>query len=375
MCFCGGNLRETEVRRSCAGREAFVASSAVRGRPSGKDVKALAAIEDELDTVRVGVDAVEQVFEHMRELVSTETLLMGCPVPRLDGWDCEHYHATNFDNPTKLRQLWFGFFAQAPRRFAWYDAVRPEPWQRNVVLDVRNVIPRGELEASDIYHQLLVPARLHQHHQVRVLICEGPWLLAWFGTFQVDEVDKRHHAMLARLVPVLRRRLAVDRRLQGATRSTAALDLALEHLGAPAFVLGPTGTIHQANTAGRALLDTQRIEIRRALAECLSRKSGDINFELVALRDQGAPAGYLAVLRATSPDERIRASVAKAAARWGLSRRQAEVLDHVVRGHASATIAAILGISVRAVEVHVTALLARADVENRAALVAKVLLT
>jgi DNA-binding CsgD family transcriptional regulator len=61
-------------------------------------------------------------------------------------------------------------------------------------------------------------------------------------------------------------------------------------------------------------------------------------------------------------------------ARWGLTPRQREVLGRVAGGDATGTIAAALGISERAIEMHLTALFDRVGVDSRAALVARVLL-
>ncbi|MSP60111.1 MAG: response regulator transcription factor [Myxococcales bacterium] len=59
------------------------------------------------------------------------------------------------------------------------------------------------------------------------------------------------------------------------------------------------------------------------------------------------------------------------ATRWRLTRRQIAVLDLVVRGFANQAIAQALGCAENTVEAHVTALLAKAAVQNRAALVAR----
>jgi DNA-binding CsgD family transcriptional regulator len=72
-----------------------------------------------------------------------------------------------------------------------------------------------------------------------------------------------------------------------------------------------------------------------------------------------------------APDPAAR--VAQVARGWGLTRRQQEVLAHVVSGKANKEVAAALGCSVRAVEVHLTRLFALAGVGGRTALVARVL--
>lgn len=57
-------------------------------------------------------------------------------------------------------------------------------------------------------------------------------------------------------------------------------------------------------------------------------------------------------------------------ARWGLTDRQADVLELVAEGHTNKSIARLLVISEATVELHVTRLLSKTGVENRATLVA-----
>lgn len=58
------------------------------------------------------------------------------------------------------------------------------------------------------------------------------------------------------------------------------------------------------------------------------------------------------------------------AAQWGLTSRQATVLQHVAHGAANKDIAAVLGLAEATVEMHMTALFRAAGVEGRAGLVA-----
>ncbi|HEY3356584.1 MAG TPA: LuxR C-terminal-related transcriptional regulator, partial [Polyangia bacterium] len=83
--------------------------------------------------------------------------------------------------------------------------------------------------------------------------------------------------------------------------------------------------------------------------------------------------GYERVARGARVDDRDgSAQVAQAARAWGLTRRQREVLVRVVQGMANKEVAADLGCSVRAVEVHLTRLFGRAGVTSRTALLARV---
>jgi DNA-binding NarL/FixJ family response regulator len=65
--------------------------------------------------------------------------------------------------------------------------------------------------------------------------------------------------------------------------------------------------------------------------------------------------------------------VAQAAARFRLTRRQAQVLSCVAEGATNARIAASLGISERTAESHVAAILSRSGAASRAELIASLL--
>jgi DNA-binding NarL/FixJ family response regulator len=83
----------------------------------------------------------------------------------------------------------------------------------------------------------------------------------------------------------------------------------------------------------------------------------------------GFPPHWLVLGRRAPADPAPR--VAALARRAGLSPRQQEVLGHLSRGDSNRTIALALGVSESAVELHVSALLARLDADSRAALVAR----
>jgi DNA-binding CsgD family transcriptional regulator len=68
----------------------------------------------------------------------------------------------------------------------------------------------------------------------------------------------------------------------------------------------------------------------------------------------------------------VKLRAARAAARWSLTRRQSEVLALVVEGLPTRTMAAVLGVSERAVEAHLTAIFEKAQVETRAELASTV---
>jgi len=329
----------------------------------------------ELEIVRIGgPSAVQDVLGEIRRLTELETLLCACPVERTTGWAVERLEADNFPNPSAVRDTIVEFLERAPRRFGWFDASRPEPEQRNVVVDVRELVPEPELVESRVYQEVLRPLRLHRHHPIRVLVCEGASLLAWFGGFQPAPATPVQRELLLAIVPALRRRLSIERRIETASLTQAALDAVLERIGAPAFVVSASGRIFELNAQGKALLESQRAEVSASLRAAATGHPPALAFELTPLRMTGVDALWLAILRPRTSDARMAQSIHVAAKRLGLTGRQRQVLERVVRGDSNAAIAGALRISERAVEQHLSAVFDRAAVDSRAALVSLVLL-
>lgn len=342
-------------------------------RVGRRESAALRELASELAVLRPGHDTVNGVLPEIRRLLGTETLVVLSPVLRGSTWELERLHLVGFARPQQFADTVLRFFREAPRRYAWYDAVRPESAQRNRVIEAHQLINPGELERSAIYERWLYPERLHTHRQPRVLLCDGPVLLAWFGAFHSGPVEPRHRALMQCLIEPLRRRLAVERQVDTCGRDAAVLAVVLGHLGAAAWTVDAAGRIHECNGAGRALLDTRGDDVRASLTAAIAGRPSALAIELMRVEVTGMPDTWLAISR-EQRDARIDACVAAASVRWHLSRRQREVLSEVVHGRANVTIALSFGITERAVEQHVSAILERADISNRCALVAAVLL-
>jgi DNA-binding CsgD family transcriptional regulator len=207
---------------------------------------------------------------------------------------------------------------------------------------------------------------MHDHHVCRALVCDGERVLAWVGASQPGAFGSRERALLRRLVPALQRRLRTERILGEGPLALAALPALLEAIPAAAFVLSASGAVQYANSAGLAILDA---DTREALACALHGRRGDV--ELSAIAAPGMPQAYLAVIRRPRRDAAMQIEAARR--RWSLTRRQVEVLERVLRGDGNKEIAADLGLGLRAVELHVTALLEKLRVNGRAALAGRIL--
>ncbi len=344
-------------------------------KASKSDTERARAIVAELDVLRLDQpSAITTMLGSMRELLELDGMLCTTPVERTSGWGVDRFDVDNIPNPTKFRHLTLQYLQHAPRRIGWFDPVRPESEQRNLAFDLGELCTPEEHKASRGYREVLLPIGLHRHHVIRSLICDGGSLLAWFGGFSASAIDRRQRELLNTLVPTLRRRLATEQRLGAVARTSAALEAALEQLGVPAFVVGSNGRVHESNEPGRLLLQTRRSEVSQAVRAALAKKASPLEFELTRLGMAGTSEHWLAVLRSKTSSVRITQAVARACTRFKLSPRQKDVLALVVQGESNATIATTLGVTERAVELHISAMLERAGVENRASLVSTVLL-
>jgi DNA-binding NarL/FixJ family response regulator len=218
--------------------------------------------------------------------------------------------------------------------------------------------------------QVLSRFGLRGHDQLRVLVCDGPVLLAWIGALQPAPFEARQRRMMQRIVPALRRRLIVEHLLTTAPNSRKMLDAALEAIPTAAFVVGARGAIVQTNAAGRAWLDRDRTEVRAALREAVQGATRAPRFDVTCVAGAGGQTCSLAVLRRGAAPPSVHA--ASAAAYWSFTPRQAEVLALLVDGVSTRTIAGMLKVAERTIEAHLTAMFQRAQVATRAELVARV---
>jgi DNA-binding CsgD family transcriptional regulator len=143
----------------------------------------------------------------------------------------------------------------------------------------------------------------------------------------------------------------------------AALDAALAAIPGAAFVVRAPGAVVHANPRGAALLVADREPVAAAL------RTGAASGPRGARRFPVDAEHVLVVLPDMSGDARTR--VPAVARRWGLTPRQAAVLAVVAEGATNRTVAERLVCSEKTVELHVSALLAKAGCGGRAELVAR----
>jgi DNA-binding CsgD family transcriptional regulator len=344
------------------------------GRAVSRTDGRLRTLIEELDVVRPGDDAaLAAVVAKLREVWQVEAVVCASPSPTTSGWVLDRFVADNLPNASRVRALTAAWLAKDTEPW-FFNKTTPDPSQRNVLVDLRARVPAKQFEASRVYRELLEPARLHRHHIYRALLCDGDVVLAWLGVYHPEALTESQRKKITTVLPALRKRLAHDRMLANGPLLSAALEAVLEYIAAPAFVVGANGRLLEVNEAGRTLLTTRRSELAKAITAALANEEAPLPIDLTPLHVDGAKNHWLAVLRTRSEDARVVDAIARAASRLGLTRRQREVLEHVVTGKSNATIADALRVSERAIEQHLTAIFDRAAVDSRAALVTYVLL-
>ena len=147
----------------------------------------------------------------------------------------------------------------------------------------------------------------------------------------------------------------------------AALEVALDALGAAACVVVANGDVLCANRASRRALGDGTTEFASELRRAVKRRRSDC-IELLKLRCANADC-YLAIDRRSEPQPE--GAVQRAVHRWGLTTKQARVLRLLAEGHPNKAIAARLDCAENTVEYHVSRLLAKAALESRAELIAE----
>jgi DNA-binding CsgD family transcriptional regulator len=204
---------------------------------------------------------------------------------------------------------------------------------------------------------------------LRALICDGSTLLAWVGIFQPTAPTEKQREILAALIPPLQKRLKVERLVGKTTFNATALDLVLEKLSAPAFLITAGGAIVRTNSAGRLVARADWRGLEQSLCESLASPGTQSPYDLTRLSWAGVPDHYLAVQRPALREHANRLD--EAVRRWSLRKQGAKVLCRLVQGDANKAIAAKLGCAESTIELHVTQILRQAGVDSRAALIAK----
>lgn len=352
----------------------------------------LAELRGLLDTLKPGADVLPLLVGALREGLGAERMVAYGVEFSPEQYQASFCHTSGFAQAQgELHATLNGFLQQQPNPWGYYDPARPPEKQRNQALHFR---PHAQLEAAPPLHgaregaweqlgiapeeQARVRERvstgtlalyrqlnLDQMFQLRALVCEDEALLAWVGALRSEPFTAPEQQLFQELMPTLRRRLMLEQRLREAGLLSSALEAALEALGQPAYVTTATGRVMHANRVGRERSARHVAETVRQYV----RGQEPREMTITALRVPGLATHYLVVDR--NADAQNSGRVLLLAERWGLTAREAEVLENIIQGASNKAIASRLGCAERTVEVHVTHVLSKAQSESRSALIAK----
>ncbi len=336
-----------------------------------REIEEVVSIARTLDVERPQ-PVLEQLMPALRRLLRSDYAVAYRPVEG-DGtpWRLDFVYVDKDPRETAIDEPLRDFVARTPGRFVRYDPLRPDPRERNLVVRPRAGMDERTFAEMPMVRDFLSPHGLDRLDQLRALLCDGPTLLAWFGGMRRDRFSDDDVAALDAVLPSVRARLLLERRLSRASFVEKGLIATLELLPSAAFLVAPDGSIAFANDVGRALLDWGSRDLRARLKGFARGAKLEPGMTRISIGGKGLPACFLVTLAVPVPeiDRARRLSVARE--RWGLTPRQLMVLELVAQGDANKAIAEKLRCSDNTVEVHVSAIFRKARVENRAALVAK----
>ena len=286
------------------------------------------------------------------------------------GWSLDFMHGAGAGAESYVK-VFRRFVAQLPNSEEFPVCGNPywvQPEQRDKVMLIPEIVRLRPEERGEAFVSLFRALRIVGHDQIRVLICEGPRQLAWVGATREEPFTGREVRLLRRLRRPLRERFRLERQVAPPGVLAGALDAALEALATPAFVVGPTARIELANRAGLTALARDRRGTIAAIRQSARNPSASGAFAVTRLGRVGEPAYLLAVGRESNG---LGERVARAQARWGLSVRQARVLELVATGASNKEIASLLVCAEVTVENHLTELFRRSGARSRAGLVGR----
>lgn len=287
------------------------------------------------------------------------------------GWSLDFMHGAG-DGASAYSRIFRNYVARLPPSDTFLALSNPhlvQAEQRNQVMSMGEIARLQNLgDQGEPFHTLFRALGIAGHDQIRVLVCDGPRQLAWVGATREAPFTERETALLRRLRRPLRERLRLERQLTAPGLLSNALDAALEALRTAAFVIGPHRTVEFANPMGLVLLEGDRRAVLDAIRESELRGPHAGAFWITRLGGPGWP-GYVLAIKKTSSEGIERVLLAQR--RWGLSVRQARVLELVTTGASNKEIASALGCAEATIESHLTELFRRSGATSRAGLVGK----
>jgi len=242
-----------------------------------------------------------------------------------------------------------------------YDPLRPKP-------EDRNVVRRFEYDVLWPAARSFFDKLGRRLEQTRMVVCDGPVMLAWIGTLR--PTGERVNPRVLRAVALgvrsrLRLALGIPRGVERAT-----FEAMLDAYPGEAYVVRRGGRVEYASGLGATRLASSPRDLQREIAEAVAHPARPSGFELHPLRGRGLTSFFLVTRASVAPSD-LEARLQHASSAWQLTPRHVAVLRRLALGDANKDIAVRLAISVRTVEAHLAAMMTLAKVESRLKLVAR----
>lgn len=305
----------------------------------------------------------EHVLGELGELLDLGASAAHSLSPTIAGWHVDFLYWLGPGTAAKARASWSSGLSKNVARPCGFDPVRPRPSQRNRALRPKTTRGPGPF-AVDI---LLEKMGLMNTDELRVIVCDGPALLAWVGGWREAPFTRREGAILQALVPALRERLRLERDLGHAGLHRAALETLFQTHEGAALLVRHDGVVVMLNDAGAAILADREPATGEALKMALSGKATP-GYRVLPVKSRGMPLHHLVLMSAALPVVEVR--LQELSQRWGLTKRQRAVLRLLVDGASNKTVATKLAAGLRTVEQHVSAVLKKAGLQRRGELTA-----
>ena len=168
----------------------------------------LSEIIHELQNATLGGNAVAAVLPRLRRLLDADRAAAHKLVRTDKGFKMEFVFLEGF--PSGAEKTMRDWLATAPADAFNYDPSWVVEEQRNIVLRTRAALASDQLARMPVVRELFPKVGLAGMDQVRVLICEGPKLLAWVGAFRTRSFTPVEEIHLQALVPALVSRLQLE---------------------------------------------------------------------------------------------------------------------------------------------------------------------
>jgi hypothetical protein len=173
-----------------------------------EDDRRVQEIVVELQGATLGGHALVAVLPKLRRLLEAEKVAAYKPVRAGNGFRLEFAFFEGF--APDAERLLQGWALTAPADAFLFDPELPAVEQRNVVLRTRSAFSPEDIARVPIVQQLFPKMGLTGLDMIRVLVCEGPKLLAWVGAWRARSFTELDEQRFTLLVPALQSRLDLE---------------------------------------------------------------------------------------------------------------------------------------------------------------------